>query len=188
MAAQGMIENENDSAQAARFQSVLEQIKVAAGIQSLFLVSHTGWSANGRTRGSSQWEGWPDCLWTFTSEKDDFRTPRYLSAWGRDGIDLQPIELIYKDGGYSWDGLTKGQSQQDWQMQGFLDQIRCQYEEQGVWPKASDGDLKNHGKLLKRAIDQELLEMFLGERIRGQTPKRYKLTKSGRAFLDAMLH
>jgi len=62
-----------------------------AGIGDALITHHMGHGPE-RSRGDSRLRDWPDVEWTLVRQGDDPRSPRYLSAYGRD-VD-QPETLL----------------------------------------------------------------------------------------------
>lgn len=144
MAAQGMIDNENDSMQMVRFQTALEQIKQLSGANNLLITNHMGWASigqeYGRSRGSTQQEGGVDVYWRMTMDGEGGgNSPRSLSALGRD-VDLAPIELSFdkETGIYSWDGSTRIQARFEREMRELAAAIRSHHQTNDKWPTAAE--------------------------------------------------
>lgn len=79
---------ENDSGVASELQHKFDLIKLAAGVQDLFLPIHTGHEAASggslRSRGSVMWLDWPDHLWGMWKKEIVGEDIRHFDAEGRD--------------------------------------------------------------------------------------------------------
>jgi AAA domain len=80
----------NDAREVIGWLAALDQIATDAGISEVILVHHAGW-VDGRSRGSTAIEDWPDTIITLTAVDNG---ARYLRAIGRD-VDLTEDELAY---------------------------------------------------------------------------------------------
>lgn len=85
-------DNPNDDASVTPFLTMLQEFaRTDAGVRDLMMTVHSGWT-EGRSRGSSRLEDWPDAIWLLRRDKDS--GTRYLSADGRD-VMLEEHELNY---------------------------------------------------------------------------------------------
>lgn len=118
-------ENSNDDV--AVFTDRLDIIKQRAGVESLLLVHHGGWSFGDdeRSRGASRLVDWADAVWTYVREKKDPDKPekandgRYFRALGRD-VDVEEERVNYDAvtrqlvmGGWDRSGDRKRQMEDD---------------------------------------------------------------------------
>jgi hypothetical protein len=77
--------DENDVAAVGPFLYGLDDLMAAAEIPALVLSAHAGWSADGRSRGSSKIEDWPDTIAHLTTaDQSDPGATRYLDLRGRE--------------------------------------------------------------------------------------------------------
>jgi hypothetical protein len=77
--------DESSAADVGPFLFGLDELMLAAGISALVMSTHAGWSADGRSRGSSKLEDWPDTVAHLTmSEQADPNATRYLDLRGRE--------------------------------------------------------------------------------------------------------
>lgn len=92
----GVVDDENSNSQVREFTSILDEIKLEAGVQDLVLVHHIGKAhqdeGNERGRGASVLEDWPDAIWTLTKDDSGLRS---FSADGRIPNELEAHDLIY---------------------------------------------------------------------------------------------
>jgi len=106
---------ENSATETGAWLKALDEIKLRAGVETLFLVHHASMGVNHdeeegeaaakllRPRGSTRLVGWADVLWSYTGRNSE---PRYLGAIGRD-VDLEPfggLRFSPGDRTLTWDG------------------------------------------------------------------------------------
>jgi hypothetical protein len=86
----GVDENAND--EVLKLLKTLDEIKHAAGVSELFLISHTGRGelAKERARGATVFDDWADARWVITRDGD----VRFLRVEGRD-VELTTRSLEY---------------------------------------------------------------------------------------------
>jgi hypothetical protein len=91
----GLVDNENDNSQIARFTDALDELKEMAGIADLLLLTHTGRQkfeeGEEQSRGATRLEDWMDVGWYLTKDKSGQRA---LRALGRD-VEVEAIDLTY---------------------------------------------------------------------------------------------
>jgi hypothetical protein len=109
-------DSENDNTAVGRFLEMLDDIKLAAGVTDLVLVTHTGRGdgVQERARGASRLDDWPDARWLLVRDDQDVR---YFRAIGRD-VDVAEGVLDYNAATRSLhyrDGSRKASSEQDLQ-------------------------------------------------------------------------
>lgn len=89
-------QDENDNSQAGAFLDRWDQVKEAAGVRELVMVTHTGrdsaWGGKVRARGATRVDDWADVRWALTVDPDTDR--RFLSASGRD-VEWPEHEITY---------------------------------------------------------------------------------------------
>lgn len=93
----------NSDASVTPFLNMLQEFaRSDVGVKDLILVVHAGW-AEGRSRGSSRLEDWPDAIWNI--RRDATTGKRYFKADGRDvsleehGLSFDPVtRLLTLDG------------------------------------------------------------------------------------------
>lgn len=94
---------EKDNTGMRAWLRALDEIKAAAGVETMVIAHHTGHAEAGsdidtrvaRARGASALKDWPDVTWTYY--RGSKVTSRYLSALGRD-VDVDEFELSYLAG------------------------------------------------------------------------------------------
>lgn len=94
-------ENNNDVMR--EVGEVLDRIKAEAGVEDLFVATHTGRSGE-HTRGATVTDDWPDALWHMTKrEMNEGEAPvRFFWAEGRD-VELEETGLGFdKETGETW--------------------------------------------------------------------------------------
>ena len=93
-ASAGYVANENDNSQVNEFFSVLETIKVEAGVEDVLIVHHLGsaFVAEGdeKSRGATRWDDAADVTWTVTK---DGSNRRLMHAKGR-GVNIEPEDAV----------------------------------------------------------------------------------------------
>lgn len=178
----GLVENENSNSEILRFTDMLDRVKDAAGVQDLFLVTHTGRDSvfipegEERARGATRLEDWMDSGWYYT--KDDTGT-RYLRAIGR-GVDMDPVALSYDP--HTHHLLTSGVSKKEHQAQmGLQMVVDCvaQLDEPPTMTELKDmlqgGD--NHAKL-RFILEAETRGLIERDKGKGRTV-HCSLTEAG---------
>jgi hypothetical protein len=91
--------NESSNRDVNRFLTALTAMCAAAGVAELLVVHHMGHDAE-RSRGASEWRGWPDVEWRLIRPKGrDGRepapdAPRFFTASGRD-VELPETALLF---------------------------------------------------------------------------------------------
>lgn len=87
-----------DNAAVEEVLQVIDHIKADAGVQTLFLTSHTPkYTMPGEeisALGAQGLMGWADCFWTLSRDDDD-KNIRYLSSEGRYEFSLEPTRINY---------------------------------------------------------------------------------------------
>jgi len=97
---QGLVENENDNSQVARFGRAVDRLKHLAGVQDFILATHMGREqfAEGaeRSRAATRLQDWADASWYLTKDASERRS---LRAEGRD-VMVPALDL-------AWDAATR---------------------------------------------------------------------------------
>jgi hypothetical protein len=87
---------ENSNSEVRAWLRNLDEIKAAVGVREMFVTTHTGRAEQAvgreRSRGATVLNDWPDTNITYTADKDDNSTLRYLRAKGR-GVDLPEVVI-----------------------------------------------------------------------------------------------
>lgn len=166
--------NPNAEADVSPFLSNLDRIKHEAGVEDLFLTTHTGHQEE-RTAGSHRLLGWPDALWVYVRDDDG---TRYLRAEGRD-IDVSEAALAWQPstGLLSWEG---GGTSRHTAAEKKVWRAAVEAGEKGLPPSFFDG--KTSLRSARNAlVEAGLLEEFAGTRKSGTgpAPKHYRLTTHG---------
>lgn len=95
-ASRGIVDNENDNNQVGEFCAILDEVKLASGVQDLHMPLHIGKGhtdeGSEKGRGASKWEDWADDLWVVTKDDSGARSWR---TYGRSG-DLEAHDLDYE--------------------------------------------------------------------------------------------
>lgn len=134
MAAQGMVDNENDNVQWAGFQHVIEEIKVQANVDATFIIHHIGKADKNRGRGGSQIEAWPEQLWYM--RRNEETGERTLSAEGRLDRPFLPIELSFDEQTYMyhWEGVSATEAALEQRFKTWCKALLAYHREHKFWP------------------------------------------------------
>lgn len=175
----GVSEKDND--EMFDLLMALDEIKVEAGVDVIFLITHTGRSemeeGKERARGATAIDDWADARWILTK----MDTVRFLRVEGR-GVGLPDTSLLYdEDTGRSVAGFGgKEEVKADGGVQMI---VRVVGEKPGITQSELYGVLK--GKMSQRvaqqyvedAVDAGFVEVKMS-RGRGKPSKRHYLTNS----------
>jgi DnaB-like helicase N terminal domain/AAA domain len=83
----------DENRDAGRLLVAFDQFLAELGADEAMVITHMGHSGE-RARGDSRLRDWPDVEWRLVREDNDPRSPRYISAYGRD-VDVQEHQLGY---------------------------------------------------------------------------------------------
>jgi hypothetical protein len=86
----GLDENKD----AGRFLVAFDLFLAELGTDEAMVITHMGHTGE-RSRGDSRLRDWPDVEWRLVRQDDDPRSPRFISAYGRD-VDIQEQRLDYE--------------------------------------------------------------------------------------------
>ena len=87
--------DENSNAEVGAWWTGWRSLLAEAGVTGGLVVHHTGHNET-RAVGASAWLRYPDAIWQMSRETEDPTSARYLSAYGRDGIEQPAGELIFE--------------------------------------------------------------------------------------------
>lgn len=87
----GSVDNENDNTQVGAFLDTIDVIKEKAGVSEVIIPVHTGRGGEGRARGATRVDDWPDVAWTLVKNDEG---ERFFRAYGRD-VDVAEGRLSY---------------------------------------------------------------------------------------------
>jgi hypothetical protein len=83
----------DEKSEAGVFLTAFDALLRDAGISEALVVHHMG-HAGERSRGDSRLRDWPDTEWKLMRKDEDERSPRFISAYGRD-VDIPEAGLRY---------------------------------------------------------------------------------------------
>lgn len=169
--------SEKDNDEVMGLLMALDEIKVEAEVDVLFLIAHTGRAVQEegkeRARGATAIDDWPDARWVMTNEQGT----RFLAVEGR-GVGLEAKPLIYDPvTGHSDMGFGgREEVKADGAVQAI---VRVVKDQPGITQKALFAALK--GKMssrvaahhLEEAIDNDFIEVREDGSNRGRPAKRH---------------
>lgn len=175
----GVSEKDND--EMFDLLMAIDEVKVEAGVDVVFLITHTGRAVQEegkeRARGATAIDDWCDARWVMTNEGGT----RFLAVDGR-GVGMEAAPLVYnEETGHS--DLGYG-GREDVKADGAVQLIvRLVKDSPGITQSALFTVLKNRSKLSQRvaaqyiqdAVDGDYIEIRGDSSGRGKTAKRHYL-------------
>lgn len=153
----GVSEKDND--EMFDLLMALDEIKVEAEVDVLFLITHTGRSVQEegkeRARGATAIDDWADARWILT-EQDKIR---FLAVDGR-GVGLDPVALVYDEAtGHSTRGMGgKADMKDDGQVQAI---VRVVKEQPGITKIAIAKVMKLSQRAIAQYVDDAIEAGFI---------------------------
>lgn len=180
---QGIVDNENDNSQVARFTHILDEVKNEAGVVDLIVATHTGRTAYAQdeehARGATRLEDWADSLWYYMRDEKGGRS---LRAIGRQVeleatfIDYDPVTFkVYTT------GATRRAREDDYDVQGCVDTLAELIETEGdevttrMFRTAMPRGNTNANRTILKAIERGYIDRRTG----GRKTQYHSLTEAG---------
>ncbi|MET0416526.1 MAG: AAA family ATPase [Actinoplanes sp.] len=171
----GVSEKDND--EMFDLLMTLDEIKLEAGVDVIFLITHTGRTQHEegkeRARGATAIDDWCDARWILTQEDKI----RFLAVDGR-GVELDTVSLVYdEETGHSTMGLgSKAEVKADGQVQAVVRAVR---EEPGITQMALAKVMKLSQRAVAQYVEDAVTAGFIEVRQdqggRGRPAKRHYL-------------
>jgi RecA-family ATPase len=165
----GLVNNENDNVQVSQFTQALNVVKRAAGVEDVFLFTHTAKNGNDddddslealTARGASAWGAWPDMIWAQVGRGD---ATRRIQPMGRllPGEEALPPVALSLDRA-TWRLTTTGQRATDERALGLARDITLALV--GVGADVLDGDAAPTDEQLDVGVKTKDLEALAAGR------------------------